>query len=159
MRSQKIDADRENRRLREALEAAKQRIEKERRAREEVEARKEALEEELDRTKKEYDRTKTEFDRTKKEYERLRKYVARITGTPAFLALSDKTAEAAGVPSSKVYYRRAAERNPDGSKRRPGGQPGHKGRARKRPRPNLPPLEVTLERCPMTGAQLPSPAD
>jgi len=82
--------------------------------------------------------------------------LARLLGSPGVLGLSNKTAEDGGIPSINTFCRRPASTNPDGSKRRPGGPPGHKSHARKRPTPNRPPLEITLEKCPMTGARLPA---
>ena len=42
----------------------------------------------------------------KKENEKLKKELARLQGSAPVLAGSDKTAEAGGVPTSKVFYKR-----------------------------------------------------
>lgn len=129
------------------------------RLREELEAQRRKAEIERERLEDDLRRAENEIQILRKEKRDLERRLARFEGSLGVLALSDKTAEAAGVPSSKTFYRRPTEPGPDGSKRRPGGQPGHKGHARKRPTPNRPPLEITLEECPTTGARLPAPAD
>ena len=143
------DESEEIRRLREDLDAQRRKAEAERRQ----------LDEQLRRVEKENHELRKKNHDLEQKNRSLERRLARLLGSPGVLALSDKTAEAAGVPSSKTYYRRPAPRNPDGSKRRPGGQPGHEGHARKRPIPNRPTLEITLEKCPTTGVRLPPPAD
>jgi len=149
MPSPESDSTRENQRLRDELEATRQKLDEERRR----------FEEERRRYEEERRRVEKENQELRKKNRDLERRLARLLGSPGVLALSDKTAEAGGIPSSGTFYRRPTPTNPDGSKRRPGGQPGHKGHARKRPIPNRPPLEITLEECPMTGARLPAPAD
>jgi transposase len=58
----------------------------------------------------------------KKENEKLKKDLARLQGSAPVLAGSDKTAEAGGVPTSKVFYKRSRQ---EGKKKPTGGQPGH----------------------------------
>jgi len=88
---------------------------------------------------------KTAKDKLKKENGDLKEQLARVISSAPFLAASEKTAEAGGVPSSKTYYKR----NRNGiQKRASGGQLGHKGHGRRKPVPNTPPLHVTLEMCP-----------
>lgn len=112
---------------------------------------------EIERLRKELERVRHERDALKDENRKLKERLARWEGSPGVLALSDKTAEAAGVPTSKVYYRRPT--TPDGDGRPSGGQPGHPGRARRRPVPNQPPVHLTLPRCTDCGHQLATPAD
>ena len=133
-RSQKT-RDSESDRLREELDAT-------RRALEESERQRKALED--------------KYRAVDEENKKLRERLSRLEGSPGVLALSDKTAEAGGVPSSKVYYRRPT---PDAEKKPTGGQPGHPGRARRRPTPNQPPVHLTLDRCTDCGHRLPEPAD
>jgi transposase len=78
----------------------------------------------------------------------------RIKTSAPFLAASDLTAEAGGIPSSRVFYRRPVRpREP----RPTGGQEGHPGRSRERPVPNSPPLRFSLERCGQCGTRLGEP--
>ena len=78
----------------------------------------------------------------------------RIKTSAPFLAASDLTAEAGGIPSSRVFYRRPVRpREP----RPTGGQEGHPGRSRERPLPNSPPLRLSLERCGECGTRLGEP--
>jgi transposase len=109
----------------------------------------EKLEEEVRQTREELRRAREENFRLKKENERLR------TSAPV-LAASDRTAEAGGVPSSKMFYRRPALA---GKKRPTGGQPGHPGHGRSRPTPSAPPVGVTLDHCPNCTAKLGDPCD
>ena len=89
--------------------------------------------------------------------ERLRRTqeeLKRIKASAPFLAATDLTAEAGGVPSSRVFYRRPTRpREPQPS----GGQPGHEGRSRERPVPNSPPLRLSLDRCTDCGTRLGEP--
>ena len=68
---------------------------------------------------------------------RTQEELKRMKASAPYLAASDLTAEAGGVPSSRVFYRRPVQpREPNPT----GGQPGHPGRSRERPVPNAPPL-------------------
>ncbi len=85
---------------------------------------------------------------------RLQEELRRIKASAPFLAASDLTAEAGGVPSSRVFYRRPSRpREPQPT----GGQEGHEGRSRERPVPNSPPLRLRLERCGDCGSPLGEP--
>ena len=70
------------------------------------------------------------------------------------LSSSGRTAEAGGVPSSKTFYRK-----PRHSKRKRGGQDGHKVAARSKPETNAPPVVLSLENCPDCGSPLGEPCD
>jgi len=95
-----------------------------------------------------------DFEELKKENEQLKKELAQIKGSAPFLAASDKTAEAGGVPTSKTFYRRKRQ---ESNKKKTGGQPGHKGYGRKRPAPTEPPIYITLEKCPHCGTSVNAP--
>ncbi|MGP8072866.1 MAG: hypothetical protein ACLPZM_07040, partial [Thermoplasmata archaeon] len=95
-----------------------------------------------------------ENDRLRDENRRLKEELRRYKSTLHLLAPDDKTAEAWGVPSSRVFYRRTVREDPP---RPAGGQLGHPGRARPRPEPNAPPLRLSLDRCTDCGARLGSP--
>jgi transposase len=117
-------------------------LEKKNKQLEEALEKEQSVSEEL---QKENDELKKTKDKLKKEIDDLKEQLARLQNSAPLLATSDKTAEAGGVPSSKVFYKR--NRN-EGKKKPTGGQPGHKGHGRKRPIPNAPPLHITLESCP-----------
>ncbi|MFA5861754.1 MAG: IS66 family transposase [Candidatus Thermoplasmatota archaeon] len=110
--------------------------------------------EEKKRLREENKRLAKEIERLKRENEELRKKLSAVMGSPQMLASSDKTAEAGGVPSSKVFYRRST---PDDEKKPTGGQVGHMGHARARPTPNTPPVVVSLDDCPACGGELGAP--
>lgn len=96
------------------------------------------------------DRNQRLVDRNRRIESQLR----ALLSSPLVLAGSDRTAEAGGVPSSRVFYhrdRKAAE------PRRAGGQLGHPGESRPRPIPNSPPLRITLDRCRTCGTRLGEP--
>lgn len=114
---------------------------------------------EVKRLREENDRLKNEIRELKRQNRDLKEKLSSLQASPGVLALSDKTSEAAGVPSSKTYYRRPAPTNPDGTSRTSGGQPGHPGRSRKRPVANRPPVLLTLDQCPTTGQPLGEPSD
>ena len=84
----------------------------------------------------------------------LQEELRRLKTSAPFLAASDLSAEAGGIPSSRVFYRRPARpREP----RPTGGQEGHPWRSRERPVPNSPPLRLALERCGECGTRLGEP--
>ena len=95
-----------------------------------------------------------ELDGSRDENRRLKDELRRYKSTLHLLAPDDKTAEAWGVPTSRVFYRRRVREDPP---RPAGGQPGHEGRARPRPLPNSPPLRLALEKCTDCGARLGAP--
>jgi transposase len=97
------------------------------------------------RLKKQLEKERRKRKELEEENENLKEQLSQLMSSAPFLGASDKTAEAGGVPSSKVFYKR--NRN-EGKKKPTGGQPGHKGHGRKRPIPNAPPLYITLESCP-----------
>ncbi len=99
-------------------------------------------------------RAEEERDSARDEIRRLKEELRRYKSTLHLLAPDDKTAEAWGVPTSRVFYRRKVREDPP---RPAGGQPGHPGRARPRPVPNSPPLRLALEKCVDCGAKLGAP--
>jgi len=103
------------------------------------------LEKEKEELSKEIEKERIKRESLEKDNEILREKLAQLLGSALVLGGSDKTAEAGGVPSSKIYYKR--NRN-DKEKKPTGGQSGHKGHGRKKPKPNSSPLYITLESCP-----------
>jgi len=100
------------------------------------------------------DRMEKELRELREKNRRLQEELRRIKTSAPFLAASDLTAEAGGVPTSRVFYRRPTRpREPHAS----GGQEGHEGRSRERPVPNSPPLRLSLDRCGACGTQLGEP--
>jgi transposase len=97
-----------------------------------------------------------ELRQAREEIRRLKKENERLRASAPFLAASDRTAEAGGIPSSRTFYRRPV---PEGEHRPSGGQPGHPGHGRRRPTPNAPSVRVTLERCPNCSRKLGEPCD
>jgi transposase len=106
---------------------------------------------EIEREKVRIEKEKAELE---KECEELKKELAQIKGSAPFLAASDKTAEAGGVPTSKTFYRRKRQ---EGKRKKTGGQLGHKGHGRKRPNPTEPPIYITLKECPHCGTAVNEP--
>jgi transposase len=95
-----------------------------------------------------------ELREVKEKLRRAQEELRRIKASAPFLAASDLTAEAGGVPSSRVFYRRPVRpREP----RPTGGQPGHEGRLGERPITNSPPLRLSLDRCTGCGTRLGEP--
>ena len=90
----------------------------------------------------------------KKEIKNLKNLLAQLQSSAPFLSASSKTAEAGGIPSSKIFYRRNRQ---NGEKKAKGGQPGHKGHGRKRPTSNSPSVDITLDTCPECGTHLNKP--
>ena len=91
-----------------------------------------------------------------KENSELRKELDKIKTSAPFLAASDKTAEAGGIPSSGTFYRR---KTPETERKKTGGQPGHKGHGRKRPEPNTPSVIIPLEKCPYCDTKVNEPIE
>jgi len=112
------------RKLKEEKEQLKEDLDKERRINEYIEKKKKELE---------------------KENEDLKEQLSQLKSSAPLLGASDRTAEAGGVPSSKIYYKRNRNK---GNRKRTGGQLGHKGHGRKKPAPNAPPIHITLKICP-----------
>jgi len=101
--------------------------------------------------KKANKKLKRKSKKLKQENKRLNEELAQLKSSAPVLAGSDKTAEAGGIPSSKTFYKR----NRQESKKKPtGGQPGHRGHARKKPTPNSPPQFITLDKCPECDTSL-----
>lgn len=112
--------------------------------------------ERLERVEEEFRQTREELGRAREEIRRLRKENERLRTSAPWLAASDRTAEAGGVPSSRTFYRRP---RPEGNRRPSGGQPGHPGHGRKRPTPNAPSVRVAMDRCPDCSRKLGKPCD
>lgn len=111
-------------------------------------------ERELERLRQETERQRKRIKDLEEENKRLKEQLQRVLGSAPMLAASDKTAEAGGVPSSRVFWRRRMHST---GKKPTGGQPGHKGHARRKPEPNTPPLVITLDECPHCGTKLDEP--
>lgn len=106
------------------------------------------------RLEEERDRLVEELRETKEKLRRAQEEIRRMRASLPFWAATDRTAEAGGVPTSRVFYRRPVRpREP----RPVGGQLGHPGRSRERPVPNAPPVRLTLERCQECGTRLGEP--
>ena len=105
-------------------------------------------------SKKQNKKLRAQKKELKKEINDLKQELAKLKGSAPFLASSDKTAEAGGVPSSRVFYKR----NRSAEKKKPtGGQPGHTGHGRKKPTPNTSPVNVPLDECLICGRPTGSP--
>lgn len=127
-------------------ENKKEKIEELKKVIRELKKEKELLEKDLnkERLDKEYiEKKKKELE---KENENLKKQLSQLKSSALLLGASDKTAEAGGVPSSKIYYKRNRNKS---NKKSTGGQPGHNGHGRKKPIPNTPPIHITLKICPL----------
>ena len=90
----------------------------------------------------------------KRENKRLNDRIKKLESTPQMLSSSDRTAEAGGVPTSRIFYRRPRHTN-----RKPGGQPGHDGHGRNKPETNSAPVVISLDRCTECGSRLGEPSD
>jgi len=64
------------------------------------------LEKDLEKDRADKEKFRQSNKKLKKENEKLKKELARLQGSAPVLAGSDKTAEAGGVPTSKVFYKR-----------------------------------------------------
>lgn len=116
-----------------------------------------SLQRRLAESQAEVDRLRKDNEKLNQDNDKLREQLVRLQNSPGVLALSDRTAEAAGVPSSKTFYRRPTA--PAGERKPSGGQPGHPGKGRRRPTPNRPPIELTLDHCPDCKNPLAAPSD
>lgn len=121
------------------------------------------VDEELKRLREENGRLRRELDAAKKKNQelsdknkQLEEKLQNVLVSAPMLAASDKTAEAGGVPSSKVFnrarsaYYRRRNHNPKPN----GGQVGHKGVSRRKPEPNAPPVILRLTHCPKCDTTL-----
>ena len=84
----------------------------------------------------------------KRENKRLNDRIKKLDSTPQVLSSTDRTAEAGGVPTSRIFYRR-----PRHTDRKPGGQPGHDGHGRNKPETNSAPVVMSLDRCMECGSR------
>lgn len=114
------------------------------------------LREDLEKARKRIEDLEQEKRDLEKKVKDLKDQLSRVLGSAPMLAASDKTAEAGGVSSSKVFYRRPVDRK---EKKPTGGQVGHKGHARAKPVPNAPPVLLTLAHCPKCEGELGAPCD
>lgn len=120
----------------------------------ETERKLQRLREENERLLRENQRLEKENKNLSDKNEQLEEKLQSLLGSAPMLAASDKTAEAGGVPSSRVFWRRPVKKS---GKKPTGGQPGHKGHARRKPEPNAPPLVITLNHCPDCSTKLDEP--
>ena len=111
-------------------------------------------EKENEQLRNELEKERAKRKKLEKENQKLREELSRFQGSAPMLAASDKTAEAGGVPSSKIYYKR---NRTEGKKKHTGGQPGHPGNGRKTPTPSFPPIHITLKNCPKCNSILGKP--
>jgi transposase len=132
-----------------------QQNDKDRRIRD-LERENERLKKQLEHDSREMERLREQRERLQRENQNLKDQLAKIQNSLPQLAATDKTAEAVGVPSSKVFYRRKKE---PGDAKKTGGQPGHQGHARSRPVPNTSPVIIECEFCPECGIPLGDPVD
>ena len=115
----------------------------------------EEVEEELARVREEQSRKDQEIQRLRERNRKLESQLRSLLSSPLVLAASDRTAEAGGVPSSRVFWKRTRRVN---GVRRPGGQGGHAGVARPAPEPNSEPMILSLDRCNACGTTLGEPS-
>jgi hypothetical protein len=77
-----------------------------------------------------------------------------MKSTHQILSSSDSTAEAGGVPASKILHRR-----PGHTDRKPGGKHGHDGNGRSRPETSSSPVKISSDRCTECGSHPGKPFD
>lgn len=136
------------RKLEEENARLKRELEKEHLERKKLDIEKQMLDIEKKKLEKEKEDLKHETEKLKHETEKLKREIISLKSSIPFLAASEKTAEACGIPTSKIFYRRNRQ---EGVKKPTGGQPGHPGHGRKRPTPNTSPMIITLKECPHCG--------
>lgn len=112
--------------------------------------------EEVKRLREENERLRKRNKNLEEENKKLKEQLQRVLGSAPMLAASDRTAEAGSVPSSRTFYRRPVDQD---GKKPTGGQPGHKGHARRSPEPNEPTIVLSLTECPECGGTLGDPCD
>ncbi|MGI0155954.1 MAG: IS66 family transposase [Thermoplasmata archaeon] len=113
------------------------------------------LEEEIARLRESEARKAEEIRRLRDRNRQLDSQLRALRSSALVLAGSDRTAEAGSMPTSRVFYRRTHRTK---GARKPGGKLGHPGRARPRPVPNSPPLNLSLDQCRHCGTPLGAPA-
>ncbi len=115
------------------------------------------LERELREAREEIRRLREEKTRSREKSSALKAALDRLRTSLSVLGTDARTAAAVGVPSSRVFFRQPP---PPPKDRRPtGGQPGHPGTTRPRPKPNAPPRVLSLKECPKCAHSLGAPAD
>ena len=112
------------------------------------------IEHEVEELKEKLQHSEEQLRRLEDQKRRLQDELRRMKTMLPFWAATDRTAEAGGVPTSRVFYRRPVRpREPKPA----GGQLGHPGRFRERPVPNSPPLRLSLDKCTECGTRLGEP--
>lgn len=112
------------------------------------------LEEENARLREADARKTDEIRRLRDRNRQLDSQLRALQSSALVLAGSDRTAEAGNIPTSRTFYRRTRRTEGTG---KPGGRLGHPGRARPRPIPNSPPVQLSLDRCRNCGTRLGAP--
>ncbi|MGI0150367.1 MAG: IS66 family transposase [Thermoplasmata archaeon] len=131
---------------------------------EELLHRQEELERENQRLRQEIERLRPTLDNAREKNAKLvdiadllHRKLETLKNSLAVLGTDAKTAAAMGVPSSRTFFRRPPPAPED--RKKPGGQPGHRGTTRPRPTPNAPPRLLTLTTCPNCSHALGAPCD
>jgi transposase len=118
---------------------------------------KEEQAEQLRKAREDIRRLREEKARSREKSSALKAALDRLRASLPVLGTDARTAAAVGVPSSRVFFRQPPPLPKD---RRPtGGQPGHPGTTRPRPKPNAPPKVLSLKECPKCAHSLGTPAD
>jgi len=114
-------------------------------------------EQQLREAQEEIRRLREEKARSREKSSALKAALDRLRASLPVLGTDARTAAAVGVPSSRVFFRQPP---PPPQDRRPtGGQPGHPGATRPRPKPNASPRVLSLKECPKCAQSLGAPAD